>query len=625
MEFNYLNKIESPKDLRELDKDELPEVAKEIRGLIIDTVSKTGGHLASSLGVVELTIVLHYLFDTPRDKIIWDVGHQAYAHKILTGRRDRFHTLRQEGGICGFPRREESDCDAFNTGHSSTSISAALGMVEARDLNQEESNVIAVIGDGSMTAGLAFEGLNNAGHLDKDLIVVLNDNEMSISPNVGALSSYLSRVMTGQYYQKFREETKHVLRALPDPFARVVKKTEEAFKGIMSPPGMLFEELGFTYTGPIMGHNFKSLLENFKNIKDIRGPRLIHVVTAKGKGYEPAEKRPSLFHGVGKFNVQTGELIKKKGAKPSYTSVFSDTIVELAKEDEKIICITAAMPDGTGLDKFAKTFPQRFYDVGIAEQHAVTFAAGLAAGGFTPVVAIYSTFLQRAYDQVVHDVCLQNLNVVFCLDRGGIVGADGPTHHGLFDYSFLRNVPNIVLMAPKDENEFRNMLKTAVNYKKGAIAIRYPRGEVYGVKLDDVIKEIKIREAELLSEGGDVVLLPVGAMVAACMKAAGKLKKDGIAATVINARFIKPLDKALITRHVKKVKKVVTIEENVLMGGFGSAVLELIHDSGLNNVHCMRIGIPDKFIEHGSQPFLRKKYGLDERSIYLRIKEYLEK
>ncbi len=624
MPESYLSKINSPADLRELDKDNLPYLAEEIREFLVSSVSKTGGHLAPSLGVVELTIILHYLFDTPKDKIVWDVGHQAYAHKVLTGRKDKFHTLRQEKGLSGFPKREESEYDSFDTGHSSTSISAALGMVEARDLLGEDYNVIAVIGDGALTGGLAFEGLNNAGHLDKDIIVVLNDNEMSISPNVGAMSSYLSRIMTGQVYQKLREETKSVLKVLPEPFGRIVKKTEEAFKGIMS-PGMLFEELGFTYSGPIMGHDFKSLIETFKNIKDMRGPRLIHVVTSKGKGYEPAEKNPAMFHGIGPFDISTGEPIKKKGAKPSYTKIFSDTIVELAKEDDKVICITAAMPAGTGLSKFAEEFPERFYDVGIAEQHAVTFAAGLATGGFTPVVALYSTFAQRAYDQILHDVCLQNLNVVLCLDRGGLVGADGPTHHGVFDYSFLRNIPDIVIMAPKDENELRRMLKTAVGYKKGAIALRYPRGEGYGVKLDDTLEPLKIGEAELIREGDDVLLIPIGASVIPAMEAAKKLEADGINASVINARFVKPLDSKLILKHLKKVKKVVTIEENALMGGFGSALLEMFEEHSLYNIHTLRIGIPDSFIEHGSQTYLRKKCKLDAHSIRTRVKEFLGK
>lgn len=629
MDNKYLENINSPSDLKELDRSELSCLAREIRELIIDTVSKNGGHLAPSLGVVELTIAMHYVFDTPRDKIVWDVGHQAYAHKILTGRRDRFHTLRQERGISGFPKREESEYDAFDTGHSSTSISAALGMVEARDLKNEDYSVIAVIGDGALTGGLAFEGLNNAGHLDKDIIVVLNDNEMSISPNVGAMSSYLSRMMTGHLYQKFREETKQVLSVLPKPFSRAVKKTEEAVKGIIAPgtsPGMLFEELGFTYTGPIMGHSFKSLIENLRNIKEIRGPRLIHVITSKGKGYEPAEKHPSIFHGIGRFDVATGAPIKKKGAKASYTSIFSSAIVELGSADKSIVCITAAMPDGTGLNKFAEAFPRRFYDVGIAEQHAVTFAAGLAVGGdVTPVVAIYSTFLQRAYDQILHDVCLQNLHVVFCLDRGGLVGEDGPTHHGLFDYSFLRNIPNLVIMAPKDENELKNMLKTAVNYKKSPVAIRYPRGEVYGVEIDSAMSELEIGKGELLRDGSDVVLLPIGAQVVPAILAAEKLEKEGISAAVINARFVKPLDNELIVSFAKKVKKLVTIEENALTGGFGSAVLEMLADTGIHNVHCMRIGIPDHFIEHGGQEFLRKKYGLDDRSIYLKVKEFLDK
>ncbi|MFH1756413.1 MAG: 1-deoxy-D-xylulose-5-phosphate synthase, partial [Pseudomonadota bacterium] len=469
-----LQLIDSPADLRKMRIADLPLLAQEIREEIISTVSKIGGHLASSLGVVELTLVLHYVFDTPQDRLIWDVGHQTYTHKLVTGRRETFPTLRQFGGISGFPRREESLYDAFGTGHSGTSISAALGMVQARCLQGESHKVIAVIGDGSMTAGLAFEGLNQAGAMDKDLIVILNDNELSISPNVGALSSYLNRLMTGQFATRFRDEIKGFLKHLPgigDPALKWAKYAEESLKGFFL-PGLLFEELGFKYVGPLPGHKFEALIENFRNIKKLHGPILVHVLTTKGKGYPPAEKDPVTFHGVGPFQAESGEIIQPQAGSLSYTQVFGQTMVRLARENPRLVGITAAMPQGTGLDAFAAEFPDRFYDVGIAEQHGITFAAGLAAEGFLPVVAIYSTFLQRAYDQILHDVCLQKLPVVLAMDRGGIVGADGPTHHGLFDFSYLRHIPNLIIMAPKDENELQHMLKTAVRCSQ-PVSLRY--------------------------------------------------------------------------------------------------------------------------------------------------------
>ncbi|MDO8444739.1 MAG: 1-deoxy-D-xylulose-5-phosphate synthase [Deltaproteobacteria bacterium] len=616
-----LQDINSPKDLKKLKPEELSQLSEELRDAIISTVSKTGGHLASSLGVVELTIALHYLFDAPVDKIIWDVGHQAYAHKLLTGRRDSFHTLRQEGGISGFPKRDESEYDCFDVGHSSTSISAALGMAKARDLRGDRNKVIAVIGDGSMTAGLAFEGLNHAGHLDTDLIVILNDNEMSISQNVGGLSSYLNRIMTGHFYNKFRKETESFLKHIPKfggPMLELARKAEESFKNLIV-PGMLFEELGFKYFGPIDGHDLNSLMETLSNIKDLNGPILLHVITRKGKGYKPAEERPDEFHGVGSFDIATGKATKL-GDSRSFTDVFGDAIVELAREDDGILAITASMPQGTGLEKFGKEFPARFFDVGIAEQHAFTFAAGLACEGYKPVVALYSTFLQRAYDQVLHDVCLQKLPVVMALDRGGIVGADGPTHHGLFDFSFLRHIPNMVVMAPKDEEELRRMLKSAFSFGLPA-SIRYPRGSVYGVKADKEVRELEIGKGEVLRDGEDVCIVAIGSTVYPAIIAAQELEKEGIKAAVINARFVKPLDADLITDMAGKTGKIITVEENVLQGGFGSAILEMLEEKGISGIKVKRLGIPDKFVEHGGQDALRKRYGIDKDGIVKAVRE----
>lgn len=621
MPEKLLDKINSPVDLRKLDQSELPQLAQEIRDEIIESVSKTGGHLGSTLGVIELTIALHYKFDTPVDKIIWDVGHQAYAHKLLTGRRHDFHTLRQYKGLSGFPKRGESEYDSFGTGHSSTSISAALGMVAARDIKKGDNRVIAVIGDGSMTAGLAFEGLNHAGHLDKNLIVILNDNEMSISPNVGALSSYLSKTMTGALYTRVRKETEHLLKIVPggDSMLKFAKRVEESLKGLVV-PGMLFEELGFKYVGPIDGHNMESLFQNFKNIKHVDGPILFHVITKKGKGYGPAEENPSVFHGVGPFDVSTGR-IKSKPGPPSYTKVFGDALIHLSEMNEKIIGITAAMPEGTGMNRFADRFPDRYFDVGIAEQHAVTFAAGMAAEGFVPVVAVYSTFLQRAYDQIVHDVALQRLPVVFAIDRGGLVGADGPTHHGTFDYSFLRHIPNMTVMAPKDEDELRSMLKTAVEAGT-PVSVRYPRGCGHGVDLSGPISSIEIGKGELLAEGGDITLIAIGSTVYPALEAARLASKKGIRAEVINARFVKPLDAQLIAGSVTKTGKVITVEENALQGGFGSAVLELLEQEKiLSGIRIMRLGIPDRFIEHGEQEILYKELGIDSSGIAKAITE----
>ncbi len=623
-----LDKISGTKDLRELPQVELPGLASEVRQEIIDVVSKTGGHLASSLGVVDLTIALHYAFDTPTDRIVWDVGHQTYAHKILTGRRAQFSTLRQHGGLSGFPKRDESPCDHFDTGHASTSISAALGMIAARDIKGEAYRVIAVIGDGSISAGLAFEGLNQAGHLKKNLIVILNDNEMSINQNVGALSSYLSRLMAGQFYTKLRIETKHFLQGIPrvgESMFNFAKKAEGSVKGLVT-PGMLFEELGFQYVGPIDGHNIDHLLEAFKNIKNLEWPVLLHVVTKKGKGCEFAECNPSRYHGTPPFDPETGKAAVQKRTQSifSYTEVFGQTMLRLAEDNDKIVAISAAMSEGTGLDKFAEKYPSRFFDVGIAEPHGVTFACGLAVEGLHPVAAIYSTFAQRAYDQVVHDLCLQNLPVTLALDRAGLVGEDGPTHHGVFDIAFLRHIPNMVVMAPQDENELQHMIKTSVEYQ-GPTAVRYPRGAGCGVPMDQELKSLEIGKAELLLDGNDVAIIAIGNMVQPSLAAAKRLETEGISAAVVNARFVKPMDADMVLRMARKTGRVVTVEEHALQGGFGSAVLECLDAGAMNSVKTLRIGLPDMYIEHGPQKTLRQKYGLDSEGIYTSIKEFVEK
>jgi len=620
-----LDQINTSHDVKKLDPEELEKLCHEIREEIISTVSKTGGHLASSLGVVELITVLHYVFDFPRDKIVWDVGHQSYAHKLLTGRKDRFHTLRQYEGISGFPKRDESPYDAFDSGHSGSSISSALGMAEARRLKGEEGKIIAVIGDGSMTAGLAFEGLNQTGHIDQDLIVILNDNEMSISRNVGALSSYLNRLMTGQFVNRFRNDIENFLKTLPGigkSVLRFAKQAEESLKGFFM-PGLLFEELGMKYIGPIDGHRLDYLIETFQNIKKLRGPILVHVITKKGKGYPPAEKNPDRFHGVPPFVIETGELRNDQKSPPTYTEVFGETLCQLARKNKRLIAITAAMQNGTGLEEFARRFPDRFYDIGIAEQHAVTFAAGLALEGMKPVVAIYSTFLQRAYDQVLQDVCLQNLPVIFALDRGGIVGEDGPTHHGLFDFSYLRHIPNIIVMVPKDENEFQHMIKTATECSM-PVAFRYPRGKGMGVRREVSLQSIDVGKGEVLREGQDILIIAIGSTVYPSLRAAERLADVGIQAAVINSRFLKPLDGNLLCDWAKRTEKVLTVEENVLQGGFGSAVLELFQEEGLYSVQVKRLGIPDIFVEHGPQAILREKYGIDENGIFKGVKEMFE-
>jgi len=619
---NLLDRINSPADLKKFTLEELERLCGEIRKRIIETVSKTGGHLAPSLGVVELTVAVHYVFDAPNDKIIWDVGHQTYAHKLITSRRDRFHTLRTYGGISGFPKRDESPYDTFDTGHSSTSISAGLGISTAKALKGEKNRIISIIGDGSMTAGLAFEGLNQAGETEKDLIVILNDNAMSISPNVGAFSSFLSRKMTGRRFVYVRNELRNFLQSIPgvgENIINLARKSEDSFLTFFT-PGMLFEAFKFRYIGPIQGHRLNLLIEALNNTLLLEGPVLVHVLTKKGKGYPPAEKDPAHYHSVGSFEVSTGTPPKdSSNPVPTYTEVFGNAMMELGKKEKRLFAITAAMPEGTGLNKFAEVYPDRFLDVGIAEQHAVTFAAGLTTEGFRPVVAIYSTFLQRAFDQIIHDVCLPNLPVVFCLDRGGLVGEDGPTHHGHFDITYLRSLPNMTLMAPKDENELRHMLFTALK-QDGPVAIRYPRGKGLGVPLDPDYKSIPIGEAEIIKEGKDLMIMALGSMVFPATEAAALLEEEGLSVGVINCRFVKPLDKKL-AEYATRVGKILVVEENIRQGGLGGAILELFNDMGVRNVRIKRMGLPDKFVEHGPLFLLREKYGLHRSGIMKEAKD----
>lgn len=614
--YRILNRVDSPRDIKSLSIQELELLAREIRDKIIETVSHTGGHLAPSLGAVEIAIALHYVFDAPNDKIIWDVGHQAYAHKLLTGRRDRFHTLRTLGGLSGFPKRAESPYDSFDTGHSSTSISAGLGISTAKALKGEDHKVIAVIGDGSMTAGMAFEGLNQAGETEKDLIVVLNDNGMSIAPNVGSFSSFLSRKMTGKRFVNLRREIDNFFRSLPglgENIISLLRKSEDSLITFFT-PGMLFEAFKFKYIGPIQGHRLDMLIETFENVRRIGGPILVHAVTVKGKGYEPAEINPCHFHGVGSFDVPTGCAPSPVKPKPlTYTEIFGSTMLELAASNEKLFAITAAMPEGTGLAEFGNKYPERFLDVGIAEQHAVTFAAGLACEGFRPVVAIYSTFLQRSFDQIIHDVCLPKLPVVFALDRAGIVGEDGPTHHGQFDITYLRSLPNMTVMAPKDENELRKMLFTALSHD-GPVAIRYPRGPGLGVEIDRELEAVPFGRAEILKEGSDIVIVALGSMVTKAIEASGILGEKGISAAVINARFVKPLDLTIL-HLAAKAGRMIIAEENTRLGGLGSAVMESLSDEGIYSVKIARVALPDAFIEHGPQEVLREKYGVGTASI----------
>ncbi|TAN40039.1 MAG: 1-deoxy-D-xylulose-5-phosphate synthase [Nitrospirae bacterium] len=622
-----IEKIGSPQDLKSLTPEEMKTLAEELRRMIIERVSINGGHLSSNLGVVELTIALHYVFNSPYDKIIWDVGHQSYPHKLLTGRQKDFPSLRKHGGLSGFPKISESPHDIFGVGHSSTSISAALGIAAARDLIKQQGgpdetgSVIAVIGDGALTSGLALEGLNQAGHLGKNLIVILNDNEMSISENVGAMSNYLTRVLTGAFYNKFKKETKALIGGIPrigGTVTKLAEKAEGSLKGFFLPGG-LFEDLGFNYIGPVDGHDTGLLIETLVSLKDMTEPTLMHIVTQKGKGYKYSEEDPCIYHGTGPFDSDVGlnstncPVPSGVEAPVSYSDLFGEALAGLAAADNRIVAITAAMKEGTGLSGFAERFPDRFFDVGIAEPHAATFAAGLATQGLRPVVAIYSTFLQRAYDEILHDVCLQNLPVLFAVDRGGIVGEDGPTHQGLFDLSFLRHIPDLLLMAPKDGNELKAMLQFGLTLT-GPAAIRYPRGRAITLA-ECPPGSLSPGKAEVLREGDDLCILAVGSSVAPSLKAAEMLAQQGIRAAVINARFVKPIDEELILEFARRTGKLLTVEENILAGGFGSAVLECISRSGLSGVSIKMLGIGDQFVEHGTQKFLRNKYGLDEEGI----------
>ena len=617
--YPLLDKLGQPEDIRKYSLFELESLAKEIRQLIIATVSQNGGHLAPSLGTVELTLALYSVFKFPQDKLIWDVGHQAYTHKILTGRKDKFSTLRQKGGITGFPNRFESPYDAFGVGHASTSISAALGMAVSRDLSGRSNKVIAVIGDGALTGGEAFEALNHAGELGKDLIVILNDNEMSIDKNVGAMSEYLSRIRLMPQYKQAKHDVEEILSSIPRIGNRVLKTANQIKDSIRSVlvPGALFEEMGFSYLGPMDGHNISLLQEVLSNVREMSGPVLLHVHTMKGKGYSPAEDNPGKFHGVGKFDQATGEVVKKAGGAPSYTAVFSKALIDLAEKRPELVAITAAMPSGTGLDVFKEKYPHRFLDVGIAEEHAVTMAAGLAADGKHPVVAIYSTFAQRAYDQLIHDVCLQKLPVTLCLDRAGLVGEDGPTHHGVFDLSYLRQMPNMTVFVPKDENELRQMLGKAVTMDTPT-AVRYPRGAGLGVEIREEFADLTVGKAEVISEGGEVAFLAVGTMNETAIKAAEILAEQGIEATLANMRFVKPLDEELLLQLGTDKKLLVTLEENVLAGGFGSAVAEFLLDKGLP-ARLLRFGLPDAFVEQGSRKELLELVGLTPEAVAAKI------
>ncbi len=615
---DILPRIDSPADVKGLTLAELEQLAGELRAFIIEHVSNTGGHLAPSLGVVELTVALHYVFDAPRDKIIWDVGHQAYGHKILTGRRELFGTLRQLGGISGFPKRSECEYDAYGVGHASTSISSALGMAVARDRKGEDFHVVAVVGDGALSGGCALEGLNVAGHReDTDFIVILNDNEMSISPSVGAMADYLARVITFPPYDKFRSDMQDLVKSIPawgKSLFRAARRLEESIKNLLT-PGMLFEQLGFRYVGPVKGHDIPTLIRTLEGVKKLNGPVLLHVLTQKGKGYTPAENDATAYHGHPPFDVATGKPRKGSEAKP-YTKVFTETLIELAEGDESIVAITAAMPDGTGLSPFRERFPERFFDVGIAEQTAVLLAAGLACEGARPVCAIYSTFLQRAYDQLSHDICLQRLPVTFALDRGGVVGDDGPTHHGTFDLAYMRHLPNVVVSAAGDGEELRQLLYNAVYYDLGPWSVRYPRGTAVGVASSGEWRRIEPGKAELLREGEDVLLLPVGRLVHPALEAAELLSKEGVDAAVINARFVKPLDEDLILEWGGRCGVVVTAEDGCLAGGFGSAVMELLLDRGLGGeVAFARLGYPDEYVEHGTPQQLLDKYNLNAAGI----------
>ena len=625
MEYQYLFKINQPEDLRKVPLEQLPQVAHEVRDFIIRCVSKSGGHLGASLGGVELCVALHYVFATPRDKIVFDVGHQAYAHKVLTGRRDQFPTIRQYQGLAPFLCREESPYDVFGAGHACTSISASLGIAAARDYKGDDFKVVAVVGDGGLTGGLALEGLNQAGYLKKDLIVILNDNEMSISPNVGALAGHLQRIVAGQSYIRLKKDIEQLMHHIPAVGDRMYKTTKQIVDAIKTYaiPGVLIEELGFEYHGPINGHDVHAVEKHLREMKDKKGPLLLHVLTTKGKGYPPAEKDQVKWHGPSAFDIKTAAFLKAPSKVPNYTGVFSKTLIRLARDDEKIVAITAAMPGGTGLDKFAEVHPTRCFDVGIAEQHAVTFAAGLAEEGYKPVCAIYSTFLQRAYDQIIHDTCVMDLPTTFCLDRAGLVGEDGPTHHGLFDYAYLRCLPNMCVMAPKDENELQHMIKTAIEQPHPA-AVRYSRGSALGVPMDEKIRTLPIGKGEVIREGRDLAIIAIGSMVNPSLLAAERLSKEGVEAQVVNARFVKPIDEKLLWEAANAFKTLVFVEEASLHGGFASACWEVLEKNRIFGNSILRIGVPDAFVPHGSRSLLLAKYGLDADGLYQRIGQFLQ-
>ena len=626
--MRFLSEINSPADLRQLRVEDLQEVANEVRQFIIETTSRVGGHTGASLGAVELAVAMHYVFATPNDKLVWDVGHQAYAHKILTGRRDQLHTIKKYGGLSGFLRREESEYDTFGAGHASTSLSAALGMAVARDTKGEDFHVCALIGDSSLAGGMAMEAINQAGHLKSRLIVLLNDNEMSIAPAVGALTRYLNRIKEAQSYQHLKEEIGDTLESVPR-FGERLRKAAKTVKDAIAAavlPGALVNELGFKYIGYVDGHNVPMLvraLEEAKKVDD--GPVIVHALTTKGKGFPNPEKNYYAYHATGPYDAKTGKLVKSnKPASPMYTEIFGQTMCELMSRDESIVALTAAMPDGTGVDKILEKYPERSFDVGIAEQHAVTFCAGMACEGLKPVAAIYSTFLQRGFDQIIHDVCLQNLNVTFAMDRAGIVGADGPTHHGLLDIAYLRGYPNIVLMSPKDEGEMRDMVLTAIEHPAPA-AIRYPRGNGFGVDISEPPKLLEIGKAEILRDGGEIAILAYGSMVYPSVEAAKNLEKDGVETTVVNARYVKPLDSELILALAQSKRLIVTVEEAYLAGGFGSAVMELLEANGmLDSVKIVRLGVPDRIVTHGDPKLLLAKYGLDADGIYNKVKETID-
>jgi 1-deoxy-D-xylulose-5-phosphate synthase len=620
--MGILDKVDYPRDLKALSSGQLPQLADEIRGLMIDTVANTGGHLAPSLGAVDFIIALYYCLNTPQDKIIWDVGHQSYCHKILTGRKKRFRTLRQKGGISGFPNSEESEYDTFTVGHGSTSISTALGLCCARDLKKTNEKIVAVIGDGSLGGGMAFEGLNHAGQLHKDLLIILNDNEFSISPSVGAWSRYLNRVITNPVYNRVKADIDRLIRRVPKlgfRLAGAAQKLEEGLKNLLV-PGMLFEEIGIRYFGPVDGHNIPALIEVINNVLPLEEPRLIHVITKKGKGFKFAEAAPSKFHGTAPFDTKKGETAALSGT--SFTEAFSSKIVELAAKDKRIVAVTAAMTKGTGLDEFERMFPDRFFNVGMAEAHAVGFSAGLAKKKLIPIIAIYSSFLQRAYDQIIHDVALQNLHVIFCVDRAGIVGEDGPTHHGVFDISYLRHIPNLVCMAPRDIKEFAAMFEFAIGCT-GPVAIRYPRGNVLGrVDISTPIQKIELGISEMLRAGKEIAIFAIGDMALPALEASHILAQDNIQAEVINMRFIKPIDSDIILRTAKRIKKFLVIEDNALQAGMGSSLIEVLADNG-REVEVKRIGVPDRFITHAKRSELLEDLGLSAQTIAGKAREWL--